>query len=194
MPRHSPLDPENLHALTRDEELQLWAIVESGTKIGKKYFRHGEEIGEAVRGRMVEAVVRNARVRGHMTNIKEIHTILQRCYADEIRYRFGQKTKKRLDGTHAEINDETAQDVRFASDGGLDDAFVRVYLEHEANALAVELKGRRGGVHAYSRVASTMSHLTGTETMQEIADAANVSKTSVLRACSLMYERLEDGS
>lgn len=186
--RPKTYDEADLHQLTRDDEMAMWSIIEYGTKVGKKFFIHGEEIGEAVRGRFVEAVVRNARVRGHITHRKEVHTILHRCYVDEIRYRFGKKHKRQDSGT-LELNDEVYDG---SNDGGLAAMEARVYLEQEAEVLSAGRGYREGDTPAISIVARTLADQQGSETMQDVADRAGVSKASVSRACRELHRRLED--
>ena len=193
---------EDLHPLTRAEEEALWEVIQYGTLIAKKYFHYGEEIGCAVRDRMIESVVRNARIRGHITHRKEIHTIIKRCYADEIRWKFGSdnlRAKRGHHGAHQEINDRVLEDTRTINDGGLTDAEVRMMLETEADALMEEWEtkpGRRGKApEATVAVARAMAaNVGGNLTMQEIADAAGVSKASVSRAARILQKRMLGGN
>lgn len=173
----------------------MWAVIEEGTKIAKHYFQYGEEMGEAVRGRFVESVVSNARVRGHITRPNEIRTILHRCWVDEIRYRIGPSSKPkkypRQDGATYELKDEFVFNEKHVNDGGIAEMEARIYLEQEAQVLSKRRGYREGELPAISVVAQTLAEQEGPETMQEVADRAGVSKASVSRACEELHRRLE---
>ncbi len=164
--------------MMRAEEQELVDVVEYATKKAKKYFYYGEETGLAVRDRAVEKIMRNWRNRNHITHRKEVHTILKRCYADEIR---SQACKKRdfHPGRHSELSE--------FHDGGSDqmsDSYVRLYLAQEAASF------REAGQENHARVAEALADNV-TCSMQEIADIVGTSKATVSRVCEKLYTRYQ---
>ncbi len=175
-------------------------VMQYALRLARRYYVHGEDIGEGVRGRVVDRIAMNYTRRSHITHRREVNKILKCSYADEIRSRFGGKhvrDKRALHGAIAQLNEDIHGD---ADDGGIDAVLTRVALQQEAARIretrptrAPRGSGRQAdwtnvSPKMVARVLEAIAEAdgAGTMTLRDIAKIAGTTAATVQRTVKMI--------